>query len=100
MPLVAVLPPVADVVLHVAVLPLAVVVLPITVVMPPVAVLPRAVVVPPVVLSPVAVSVPRVAVIVPRRRTARCRRCAAHRPADPYCRTRSWGPGYIVGYII
>jgi len=60
--------------------------LPIAVVVPPVVVLPRAVVVPPVVLSPVAVSVPRVAVVMPRRHTARCHRCAARRPADPYRR--------------
>jgi hypothetical protein len=58
--------------------------LPITVAVPPIAMLPRAVVVPLVVLSPVAVSVPLVAVVVPRRHTARRRRCAAHRPADPY----------------
>ena len=67
-----------------AVVVLPVALLPIAVVVPPVAVLPRAVVVLPIVLSPVAVSVPCVAIAVPRRRTTRCRRCAAHRPADPY----------------
>jgi hypothetical protein len=64
------------VVLLVAIIVPPVALLPIAIVVPPVAVLPRADVVPPVVLSPVAVSVPRVAVIMPRRRTARHRRCA------------------------
>ena len=58
--------------------------LPIAVIVPHVAVLPCAVVVPLVVLSPVAIFVPRVAIVVPRRRTARHRRCAARCPADPY----------------
>jgi hypothetical protein len=37
----------------------------------------------PIFLLPVALVVPRVAVVVPRRRTARRRCCAARRPADP-----------------
>jgi hypothetical protein len=36
-------------------------------------------------LLPVAIVMPHVAFVVPRRRTARCRRCAAHCSADP-CR--------------
>jgi len=47
----------------------------------PAAQLPLDVLKPPVVVSPVAAVVPCVAVMVPRCRAARCRRCIARRPA-------------------
>jgi hypothetical protein len=67
LPLVVIVPPVADVMPPDALLPLAVVLPPVAIVVLPVAivVLPVAVAVPPVALLPLAVVVPPLAIVVP-----------------------------------